>query len=535
MKKILFILTAFIFSFFSLSAQWTCETLDPEFDDALKIAYTEMNNRAKLMIGEYMLMEKYEKFGSQQLSGPDDLWDLIDIGEYDKEEMEERIADYRDYSKENQFYTQFFDLGNIPIVLEGNFRYYSYDDDYYAVYSFEVSFKLGEIFKKYKSENDFYVSYKYDRKSGIGCYYIEWPSKEFWRDFRAASSVKIRIKHNRDSDYQYYEFNMSGSSKAFNYVTAGHRVVWMEDVAEEYGNYLEDILVKKQVEQLRRIKVREAEEVERQKESTKPDWQSEYEAEKQRYMASHTPPHELKLECKSRHLSMEHPHFELYPLSNSVICDSRYDFFDVGYDTILNMLNLCPCLDDQISDIDMNHELYSKSFDWNLDGIHILGNDSKEIVVPFESIPQYKWDKRYCASLYFGDNAALWGTEAIDSLEKYQLIWTQNPLKLIVKEHDKTLEFVVQDWGVDGEWMHGNYNFNWYYRVLSEYGEEYVVSFNDYVVDSGDIENDDDDVIEYFSNIGNVLLFDHWKNKIPANIFFRHTDLDAFDVFEIKK
>ncbi|MBO7445605.1 MAG: hypothetical protein J6T86_04270 [Bacteroidales bacterium] len=523
MKKILFILTTLILSSFSLSAQWTCKTLDPEFDDAERIAYTEENNRAQLMIGEWMPFFDYSIWCSDFQSFDDKIFKLINRisnGRYAGEEVLHFLSEL-DESYESDFLSmscvnainQHVDddesFGNIPLILAV---------DHYrklqAPYRFDISLKVGTGYNHYKSDMDFNVSYVWSENEKVGYYRIEWLSRDFWSDFRAASSVKIRIKQNRDSDYQYYEFSMSGSSKAFNFVTLGHKVVWMDDVAE--------CLIKV-------FEVMKAKEAQKQ-ESTKPDWQSEFEAEKQRYMASHTPPHELKLECKSRHLSMEHPHFELYPLSNSVICDSRYDFFDVGYDTILNMLNLCPCLDDQISDIDMNHELYSKSFDWNLDGIHILGNDSKEIVVPFESIPQYKWDKRYCASLYFGDNAALWGTEAIDSLEKYQLIWTQNPLKLIVKEHDKTLEFVVQDWGVDGEWMHGHYNFNWYYRVLSEYGEEYVVSFDDYVKDWDDIEN-----VEYLTNIGNVLLFDHWKNKIPANIFFRHTDMHAYDVFEIKK
>lgn len=518
MKKILFILTALIFSSFSLSAQWTCETLDPEFDDAKRVAYTKENNSAQLVMGECLSISEYQYWCSEYGSLEDKFYNAIlkiSNGTYAGEEVIDYILDLDEHDYENMSCVRalraqgigIMSIVNIPLILAvDHYRKFQ------KPYSFDISLKVGTDYNHYKSGTDFDVSYEWGKN--VGYYRIKWLSKDFWKDFRAASSAKIRIKQNWDSDYQYYEFSMSGSLNAFNYVTIGHEVVWMEDLVECFFKVFET------------MKAKEAQ----KQESTKPDWQSEFEAEKQRYMASHTPPHELKLECKSRHLVMEHPHFELYPLSNSVICDSRYDFFDVGYDTILNMLNLCPCLDDQISDIDMNHELYSKSFDWNLDGIHILGNDSKEIVVPFESIPQYKWDKRYCASLYSGDNAALWGTEAIDSLEKYQLIWTQNPLKLIVKEHDKTLEFVVQDWGVDGEWMHGQYNFNWYYRVLSEYGEEYVVSFDDYVKDWDDIEN-----VEYLSNIGNVLLFDHWKKKIPANIFFRHTDIHAYDVFEIKK
>lgn len=544
MKKILFILTALIFSSFSLSAQWTCETLDPEFDNATKIAYTEMNNRAQLMIGEYMLMEKYENFGSQQLSGPDDLWDLIDIGEYDKEEMEERIADYRDYSKENQFYTQFFYLGNIPIVLEGNFRYYSYDDDYYAVYSFEVSFKLGEIFKKYKSENDFYVSYKYDRKSGIGCYYIEWPSKEFWRDFRAASSVKIRIKHNRDSDYQYYEFNMSGSSKAFNYVTAGHRVVWMEDVAEEYGNYLEDILVKKQVEQLRRIKVREAEEVERQREIEME------EAELQKELASVTPPHKLKFECTERSLHLIYPDFYLYPLSDSVSCGTREDLeYYEEYDTILNVMGLCPCLNGAIEALENigeddkyygNYDLnkYSKSVGWNLDGIHVWRWESdklvREVVVPFNNISQYDWEERYCAFLNetVAGHFIASGSFEIDTISKYQITWTQNPLKLIILEKNRAKEYTVVDWSAEKEWESGEYRYyRWSYNILSDDDKQYVVTFKREVDEKRALEAG---WTLWETNIGQELLFDHWQ--IPSNIFFRHTTIqDEEDYLEIIK
>ena len=119
------------------------------------------------------------------------------------------------------------ELGNVPLILAVDHYW-----ELQAPYSFDISLKVGASYNNYRSGIDFNISYKWAEKRRVGYYHIEWLSRDFWRDFRAASSVKIRIKQNRDSDYQYYEFSMSGSSNAFKYVTIGHEVIWVEDLAE---------------------------------------------------------------------------------------------------------------------------------------------------------------------------------------------------------------------------------------------------------------------------------------------------------------
>lgn len=516
MKRILFILTVLFLSSLSLSAQWTCKTLDPEFDNALKIAYTEMNNRAQLMIGEYMLMEKYENFGSQQFSGPDDMWDLIDIGEYDKEEIEKMIADYRDYSKENQLYTQFLNLGNIPIVLEGNFRYYSNDNDYYAVYSFEVSFKVGEIFKKYKSENDFYISYKYDRNSGMGCYCIEWPSKDFWKDFRAASSVKIRIKHNRDSDFQYYEFNMSGSSKAFNYVTAGHRVVWEEDVAEGYGDYLDEILVKMKVEQLRRIKVEEAEEAERQKE-----------------LEALTPPHKLKFECVEREFGFTSYDFSFYETPNelAVVCPSIRDSvfppdhldYNLEGDSLLMALGICSCANDIIFS-ENAEEFLIKTYQ---DSLWLYSSERErnpfDTLVSFDYfISQYKrYGKHFCG-FYLQSNDGSYNDTIIPG---YKVSWAQTPLRLIITTNNTVQEFYVMDWSFDKVSLFPD-SYQWTYHVKSDKEDnEYKFCIWRKIIDSD----------SWMSDMGDEMKL-NWDEFFSKNIGFKFVYIgESFNKLKITK
>ena len=257
MAKKLLIITILLVTSFSLMAQWTCETIDPEFDDAYKVAYTQENNSGRLLIGEYRSLESYINFTSSETNLENHIFlYLRNQDDINWEEME--VLDWLEYTQQ-YLYRHIEDAGNIPILL--NFSpvdaYYC-NEDYCSVYSFDVSFKVGESHKQYKNtHNNYYtlieersviplksdeivVSYKYDRKNRLGSYYIEWPSKDFWKDFNAASSVKIRIKHNENSNYQYYEFNMNGSAKAFNFVTTNHTVYWLEDLAREFKKDFKD-------------------------------------------------------------------------------------------------------------------------------------------------------------------------------------------------------------------------------------------------------------------------------------------------------
>ena len=406
-------------------------------------------------------------------------------------------------------------FGNIPLILAV---------DHYrklqAPYRFDISLKVGTGYNHYKSDMDFNVSYVWSENEKVGYYRIEWLSRDFWSDFRAASSVKIRIKQNRDSDYQYYEFSMSGSSKAFNFVTLGHKVVWMDDVAECL------------------IKVFE---VMKAKEAQK-------EAERQKELEALTPPHKLKFECTERVLYLAYPNFWLFPLSDSVTCDTRdknefegsiFEYRYTEYDTILNIMGLCPCIDDQIWELDGNYGSYSKTFQWELDGIHIyhhekIGEGLSEInVVPFNDISKFDWGERLCAILDYGGTQCVRcnGAYVSDTITKYQVKWTQNPLKLIVSEKNRTKEYSVINWNVVKEWEHGEYRYyRWSYNILSDDDKQYVVEFKR--------EVDEQRALEagwtlWETNIGQELLFDHWE--IPSNIFFRHTDLEEFDDLEVIK
>ncbi len=533
MVKKSFLIAAILISSFTLMAQWTCETIDPEFDNARKVAYTEENNGARLTMGEYLSLWSYANWGSKQWGLSDILWDLLQYtDEYDWIETK---ADFKDALRQGAFpdsYLGFMDdAGNIPFILAGRFRYYCEDDDFYSVYSFEISFKVGETFKKYNSKEDYAISYQYDRKNRVGYYFIEWPSKEFWKDFRASSVVKIRIKHNKDSEYQYYEYNMSGSTKAFNYVTTNHKVVWLEDWIEEF--------IKEQKEQ------KEQKEAERQREIEME------EAELQKELASVTPPHKLKFECTERSLHLIYPDFYLYPLSDSVLCGTREDLeYYEEYDTILNVMGLCPCLNGSIEALENigeddkyygNYDLnkYSKSVGWNLDGIHVLWREKwesdklVEVVVPFNDISKYDWGERYCAFLdeTVAGHYIASGSFEIDTISKYQITWTQNPLKLIISEKNRAKEYTVVDWSAEKEWEYDREYYRWSYNILSDDDKQYVVTF--------EREVDEQFALEagwklWETNIGQELLFDHWQ--IPSNIFFRHTTIqDEKDYLEIIK
>ena len=227
-KKILLI-SILLVTTFSLMAQWTCETIDPEFDNATKVAYNTDNNKAQLIMVEYQTIFTYINWAYFTLGYMYDL-DVLKIGEDDE------LTEMYDYEMGK--------TGNIPLFLAAYSNYICPEGDYCIVYSFEFSFKVGDNYKRYKFyaeeidnfdfDNDFMISYNYDKEYGRGYYRVEWPSKEFWKDFKTASTMKIRIKHDANSDYQYYEFNMSGSTNAFNHVTTNHQIIWPEERIEAF-------------------------------------------------------------------------------------------------------------------------------------------------------------------------------------------------------------------------------------------------------------------------------------------------------------
>ena len=197
-------------------AQWTCKTIDPEFDDAVKIAYTKPHHGASLVLGEFTKNYYSNWISKQSFSRIEEQCIKLSLGSFFK----------------------VFDRGNIPLILTTNNTYWCFNiEDRCSVYSFELSYSIGDKYKRYRNTDpeSYYLVEGYEHCFIItyekGIYFIELPSKEFWQDFKSASSVKIRIKHNENSDYQYYEFDMSGSSKAFNYVTAKEPtpIKWLED------------------------------------------------------------------------------------------------------------------------------------------------------------------------------------------------------------------------------------------------------------------------------------------------------------------
>lgn len=545
MKKILFILAALIFSSFSLSAQWACKTLDPEFDNALKIAYTEMNNRAQLIMGEFMPIKDYNYWCSYYERDEEIISKSItriSNGSYSGDEVMDFFNELDDNAFSNASMVsclseikgrQDKELGNVPLMLAVDHYW-----ELQAPYRFEISLKVGTGYNNYKSGIDFEVAYEWVGNKRVGHYYIEWLSRDFWRDFRAANSVKIRIKQNRDSDYQYYEFSMSGSSNAFKYVTIGHEVIWVEDLAECFIKVFEVMKTKEEQKEAERQRVEEEVQME--------------EAELEKKIANFTPPHELKFECTERSLRLIYPDFYLYSLSDSVSCGTfEYSYEEeenIRYDTILNIMGLCPCSKEAIETIEDDYyysgmNKYSKKCCWELDGIHIWRGDKYErdkdkwvregeIVVPFKDISRYDWGGRYCAVPNWGDNSYISGYWLTDTITKYQITWTQNPLKLIVSEKNRTKEYAVVDWSADKEWESGGWRYYvWSYNLLSDNGERYNVYIQREITDP---KSWGANYPMWSTNIGQVLLFDHWQ--IPSNIFFRHTTIqDEEDYLEIIK
>lgn len=485
-------------------AQWTCETIDPEFEDAQRVAFTEIDNNAKLMMGEILSFFWDYFYWTNSATGLlQPLWDYFG---YDSD-FERRFSAGRVSDEE---LGPIHDVGNIPLVLIGFFNYYCEDGKYCPVNSFDISFKVGDNYKRYHSVDDFYVSYKYlgkEKNRNLYGYIIKGPRKEFWSDFKAANSVTIRVKHKAGGDYQYFNFNMAGSTKAYSYVTKNQKIVWLEDWMEEVITFHQ-----KQIEQ--------------------------EEKEREEALLEILTPHKFKYECMERRLILEHPNFEIFTLSEEVKCDSflvnyssdlinddSYNYWN-EWDTLLNTTGLCYCDEGWL-----RVQEKAKRLQWGPDGMKITRwayparGEVVEKEVPFDNISQYDWDvNKFCK--IFMARGCCDGSYVIDTLEKYRIEWKHNPLKMIVSENNKTKEFVVKNWSVNKGINHGTEQYEWDYYILSDDGKEYSVVF---IMPM----NAEGPLMKWETNIGKVLLFDHWQ--IPENIYFKHMELFETDFLKIVK
>ena len=146
MAKKLLIIIVLLVSSFSLMAQWTCETIDPEFDDAYKVAYTQENNGGRLLIGEYRSLESYINFTSSETNLENHIF-LYLRNQDDINWDEMKAHDWLEFTQQYLFW-HIEDAGNIPILLNfSSVDAYYCNEDYCSVYSFDVSFKVGESHK----------------------------------------------------------------------------------------------------------------------------------------------------------------------------------------------------------------------------------------------------------------------------------------------------------------------------------------------------------------------------------------------------
>lgn len=104
-----------------------------------------------------------------------------------------------------------------------------------SVAMMEIWFKIGAEWKIYKQSGN--------KKEGMVAEYF-WPfssldrsiyfvsiygdiGRAFWSDFKQSNSVKIRLKDfDSVQEVKEYEFDMKGSSKAYNYVLGGKIPTW---------------------------------------------------------------------------------------------------------------------------------------------------------------------------------------------------------------------------------------------------------------------------------------------------------------------
>ena len=129
------------------------------------------------------------------------------------------------------------DLEFIPIYLIEN-RYNNRGlvaKNDYSVAIMEIWFKVGDEWKIFKLSGR--------KNQGMNAMYF-WPfssmdrsiyhvdinkdiAKVFWSDFKQASSAKILLKDfDSEPEVREYEFDMKGSSKAYNYVLGGKTPSW---------------------------------------------------------------------------------------------------------------------------------------------------------------------------------------------------------------------------------------------------------------------------------------------------------------------
>lgn len=540
MAKKLLIITILLVTSFSLMAQWTCETVDPEFDDAYKVAYTYTQEKnGVLSIGEYSLLGNsfiggYYNFSSIGHDAVDYIsWLLLGYV------CEINGINWTDWT-ENEIRMKSFGLwvdsvwsgpGNIPLYL--NVRGASCDEDVYcSVYSFEISFKVGETYKRYHNrdvddmeelvdwlrEDEVVVSYKYDRAERLGSYHIEWPSKEFWKDFKAASSVKFRIKHNENSDYQYYEFNMSGSTKAYNFVTANQKVCWLKDWIENKEKGLEKAELQKELK-----------EKEKQKEKEKED------AEMQRELSNLTPPHELKFESTERSVIVFFENYQILPILNDSDCILAHNDFihsnTISSENLLDNLGLCDCYSvygkdyidmmDIIDRSDKDHKHYQMVP--VIEGLWLYSS-YLDTIVPFDYFfSLYKQTSQKFCGYYDGQNG---GLDVLDNLlPAYQVTWVQNPFQLLISTHNTTQVFSITDWtsnireralivgredGDGSPIIEDKKYFEWIYNIQSNNG------INDYEIH---IWRETSDPNSWETDIGEVLKLNK-KELFSNNIGF---------------
>ncbi len=130
------------------------------------------------------------------------------------------------------------DIEYIPIylIVEGHNNRGLVAKDDKSVAMMEIWFKLGtewKIFKQSGSKEQGMVAEYFWPFSSLNrsIYFVSFYDKEiakaFWSDFKQSTSVKIRFKDfDSEQEVREYEFDMKGSSKAYNYVLGGKTPSW---------------------------------------------------------------------------------------------------------------------------------------------------------------------------------------------------------------------------------------------------------------------------------------------------------------------
>ena len=138
--------------------QWTYKTINSEFDGSFKKAYTQTNN------GGYLMME---------------------VG--------------------NSTYNDTIEVKRPFLALKGTY----FCDDYTQI---DFVLVVNGVNKKYDLRGT--------KSNDSRMYYFDdgiW-TDEFINDFKSASSCSLRVNQDYCTN-DYYKFNMSGSTSAFNFIT----------------------------------------------------------------------------------------------------------------------------------------------------------------------------------------------------------------------------------------------------------------------------------------------------------------------------